>query len=733
MTGNVNGLGDFKSRMIAFVSQQTGISADELKKMSVEELQELAKAKKAVSEELSASISSTKSMEEVDSSQFSLKEPKTAEQKDGWLKRQWDKLPRGAKIGLEVLGGAVAVGIVAAPILGGHGPALFEAAKGLAGAVNGTALAVGATAIGIGGLAMLSGCKKENNPLYPDAPYVDPNGGVNIDVDQNVEVDLSGLYDSLAALIHQQQVTNDKLDEVIQQLLAANQSLAQITQFMIQQGAAINTIIAMLEHQGQQLDVIIQNQEELKPIVEDINNTAHNIQNLTSAQNELLTQMLTTLMSIDHNTQLTNEQIAELKALIHAILAMLNQIDEHNVQNYTQIMQQLAQNTQLLDAILNALHDIDQNNQAAFNQLLAQLIGIGGNIQALLNAVHSNGAVLNQILTAIQNLGSDLGAIQGFLNNIFAEIISMHGDMNQNQTQSMELMNQLIALLQDNNELLVNLNNTIQDWSQQQQAQFAQIMARLMTIIGNQNNANETLNAILNAIQEGNMSVDQVLALLNNISGSMGDIMAQLELMDAHHSQHYQNIMGKMNQILNAILTLDAHTQNGIAAILAKLDTMDEHQMEAFFNMIQRLIEIKQGNDANAQAIIDTIMSLDLGGNVNLQPVLDAINSLNGNVTNQGTALAALLSQMLTKLNSINNKVSAIQTVAQNILAVAQSTNGVAQDILEILQQIAAGLPCDDDECCENIIILLQEILDAIVNGDWNHEGIIDDWGDILG
>ena len=707
MTGNVNGLGDFKSRMIAFVSQQTGISVEELKKMSVEELQELAKAKKAVSEELAASISSTKSMEEVDSSQFSLKEPKVAEQKEGWFRRQWNKLPKGAKIAIEVAGGAVLAGALAA-----KAPVILETFRGASFAFNGTALAVGATAIGIGGLAMLSGCKKQpSNNVY---------------VWQNVEIALG----DLAAAI---QEGNAIQQQILQELINHGHQLDKILTYLISHGQTLDDILALLGDMNMQLGDIIHNQEELKPIVQDIQNTAHNIQNLSAAQNELLTQMLTTLMSIDANTQLTNEQIAELKALISAILAMLNQIDEHNVSNFTQVMQQIAQNTQLLDAILAAIHQLDENNQAAFNQLLAQLIGIGGNIQALLNAVNNNGATLNQILAAIQSLGSDLDAIQGFLSNIFAEIINMHGDMNQNQAQSMELMNQLIALLQDNNELLVNLNNTIQDWSQQQQAQFAQIMARLMTIIGNQNNAQQTLNAILNAIQEGNMSVDQVLALLNNISGSMGDIMAQLELMDAHHSQHYQNIMGKMNQILNAILTLDAHTQNGIAAILAKLDTMDEHQMEAFFNMIQRLIEIQQGNDANAQAIIDTILSLDLGGNVNLQPILDAINNLNGNVTTQGTALATLLSQMLTKLNSINNKVSAIQTVAQNILAVAQSTNGIAEDILEILQQIAAGLPCDDDECCENIIILLQEILDAIVNGDWNHEGIIDDWGDILG
>ena len=771
MTGKVPGIGDFK-----ILSQQTGIPVEKLKSMSPEEL---------------AEVISTKGLTAVDNSQlpkvFSDEPPQETKPKESWFQRTMNKIPKGVRY---AAAGALVVGAgVAVAATGGFAAAALPKVGLVAAAM-------------VGASAIFQSCRKDNNNIY---------------VWQNVTVAFSDLVTYI-------QEGNALQQQVLQQLINHGILLDKIIAYLISQGQQFDDIIDLLNSMNMQLGDIIQNQEDLKPIVQDIQNTAHNIETLTSAQNTLLSQMVTTLISIDANTQLTNEQIAELKDLIHEILAMLGQIDEHNVENYTQFMQQIAQNTQLLNDILDAIHQLDANNQTAFNQLMAQLIGIGGDIQDLLDAVHENTDVLNLILTKLGSINNNIVGMQGFLNNILAELISMHGDMNTNDGQNMQLMLQLIDLVGENNtllegltqqqqaqfaqlmaqimaiignqnntnvnletiinligqnnQLIVNLTNTVNGWQQQQQQQFNQLMAQIMVMIGNQEGANATLNAILEAIQnattQGNMNAQQIIALLNNMNGTIQgwqaqqqqqfyDVMAQLmaivgnqnnanvtlnAILDAVQNcsltvdeilSVLNDISGKMNFIQAQLQNMQVEDRAFYQAILNKLDGMSLTQQQAYVDIIQRMINIENGQGTQTQqmqVIIDLIQNLNIGGgDVDLQPILDAITALGNNVTNQGTALAALLTQILNKLDSINNKVSVIQTVAGNIYAVAQSTNGVSQQILEILQQLADGLlPCDDDDCCEQIIAILQEILDAILNNDWNHEGIIEDeWDDLLG
>lgn len=771
MTSNVPGIGgiDFKT-----LSQAIGVSEAELRKMSNEELTQL--------------ISSTKNLSDVDESQLPLDKSEsifTAQEtkKDGWLKRTWNKVPKWAKYtGAAILGvGAVVGGVAAVAASGGMAAAALPK-LGLA-----VAGMVGASAI-------MQSCVKNE---YHDQTVI-----CNFSFD-----------DLLAAIL----AGNAQQGEILAQLIEQNHKLDSIILYLIQHGTQLDQIIDLLKTQGLQLDAIIQNQEELKPILQDIQNTAHNIENLSVEQNAVLTQMLQTLMSIDANTQLTNEQIAELKDLIHEVLAKLDQIDAHNVESFTQLMLKM-------DEVIAALQQIDEHNQAGFNQLLAQLLVIGGDIQDLLDAVHENGNTLNLILEKMGSINNNIVGMQGFLNNILAELINMHGDMNTNNEQNMQLMLQLIdlvgqnntllqgltqqqqaqfaqlmaqimaiignqnnaqvsletiiSLIEENNQLIANLDNTIHDWSNQQQEQFNQLMAQIMLMIGNQENANATLNAILEAIQnattQGNMNAQQIIALLNNMNGTIQGWQAQQQQQFYELMAAIMTVVGNQNnanETLNAILNLvqqgnvsvseilnalnnisdkmdliqaqlqlmTAENRAFYQAILDKLDGMSLQQQQAFLNIIQRMINMQNSGDANAQAIIQAIQNLDFSGGLTeaqFNQLLQAINYNTQSVNNQGMALAAILTQILAKLDSIDNKVGAIQTVANNIYAVAQSTNGISQQILDILLFIKDnGLPCGEgDDCCEQVIAILQEILDEITSGDWNHEGVIEDeWDDLFG
>ena len=173
--------------------------------------------------------------------------------------------------------------------------------------------------------------------------------------------------------------------------------------------------------------------------------------------------------------------------------------------------------------------------------------------------------------------------------------------------------------------------------------------------------------------------------------------------------------------------------QAGIAQILAKLDGMDANQQASLLQMLQHMIQIEQNQNQQSeqmQTIINLIHQLQNGQNVtqqSLDAILAAINNLNGNVTEQGNALAILLTQILGKLDSIDNKVGAIQATATTMLSVVQHMDGDNHIIIGLLEQIIAnqGNNYNNDclECCQQVVILLEQIVAYIVNGGTNNEG----------
>ncbi|MCQ2739175.1 MAG: hypothetical protein MJ237_02980, partial [bacterium] len=174
------------------------------------------------------------------------------------------------------------------------------------------------------------------------------------------------------------------------------------------------------------------------------------------------------------------------------------------------------------------------------------------------------------------------------------------------------------------------------------------------------------LEQILAKITEGNnnnnANAAEILAALQNLSGQIGNLNTNVQTGIFNILAAIAGLNGgieELKPILNAILTM--------------INTMDQNQQQAYVDQMEVLTTIMQ-NQTEGLHFLEIII-----GNQNVQ-----INQL---------------TQIITLLNSIKAKCDQI--------------NVKFDDVLAILNEIQ----CDD--CCETIIILLQELL--------NHEGIIDD------
>jgi len=421
------------------------------------------------------------------------------------------------------------------------------------------------------------------------------------------------------------------------------------------------------------------------------------IDNLTKLVQQMLTEMqnqsqqntqminylgtISTNLSNLYNLVLTTGQdmTDKLNEIIRLLTELMNNENLHHegvMAYFAQLSGQLAtmdENQQNnAQAILQYMQQMDANQQERFIQLLEALNNMGANLTVILSSLGSN---LENIEELIVQLLAQVNTIQAKLNEI--------------------------------NAVISNLNSNMQAGFQ----------------------------AVINAIMQNGATLEEILAMLENIKNLVNQVSNQVQQGNTQNQQ-------LLNQILQAIQGLSTELQAGIAQILAKLDGMDANQQNAFLQMIQHMIDIKAGQgeqNMQMQTIINLIANLDPGSGtpVDLTPILNAIDNLNNNITNQSTALGALLAQILGKLDDIDDKVGTIQTIATNALNVVQHMDGDNHIIIGLLEQIIANqgnyMGNDCLECCENVIILLEQILNAITNGT-NDEGFTgDEYNDLLG
>lgn len=465
-----------------------------------------------------------------------------------------------------------------------------------------------------------------------------------------------------------------------------NQQAYLITQ-LANLGVDIKTIIDTLGQTNTHLSDLVQGNDELKDILLRIETIATNGNNIAHNNSVLLSRILATALNIYNNN---NANAAEIIALLNQLLGEAQNMSEQQAQYYTLILQAMgnmnqATQAQLL-AILNAIHGLDANMQEAWAAALAQLQGM-------------QAAQQQQYLALMQQLqGMETAQQQRFL-ALMRQLQGMQADQ---QQQFLTLMNNLTAMQAD-------LQNKFLAIMEQLQGMDANMQASLLAILNR-----------MTAMQEAQQQ--QFLA-----------IMGQLEHMEDADQAHFIAFMEKLTnlengqqQILNAMQNLNADFLAKFTEALAKLDRIEANQATQITQLAQIYQAIQTGN-AHLNNIEEFIRNLNLGTDVNLdviesllQEILDSVNTGNN-----------MLANMDANIDFISQVSETLEAQMQAVLTDQDKLLEWQEAIFNKIPEVMQGCQCE--ECCEQVIEILIQIDEHIQNGDWTHEGIDDEFDDLLG
>lgn len=277
-------------------------------------------------------------------------------------------------------------------------------------------------------------------------------------------------------------------------------------------------------------------------------------------------------------------------------------------------------------------------------------------------------------------------------------------------------------------EALIQYQNQLTYENQQLLAQLMQLAIQSNEI--NTQNHEELVELI-------NKLLDQIYAVNGNLHQmTQQQAMAFQRLISILlHMQHGQDQMiGFMSQLLDMANDI----KELICVVINHMENFEANQIAGLQQLAQIYQEIQQGN-INLQAIQELIEQLKHECNMNAQAILAALQGMMIQINNQLNQVNNNLQMLHMDLRDlkdiITNMAHEIEEQMNNILQ--NQVNGQAI-IAEWLQAIWEKIPqalgnCNCEECCQQIIEILMQIIELIQNGDWNHEGIDNQLDPLLG
>ncbi len=536
-------------------------------------------------------------------------------------------------------------------------------------------------------------------------------------------------YAAIIALLNNMHETQNGMASTLEQILAKLNDLeGQFPQLQSMLAAILAQLVTMDEHQQNAAIGIIEgiagNTQLLQQILNAINGIAGQNTNMQASLQQIIAILMGMGVDINAILQGVNNNSAFLQEILAAIQDLHGTV-QHNAQTIIALM---TQNNALCQEILEAIRNLDANMQAYYLGLLGQL--------------QANGMTEQQILEWVQNNGQ-------ILEGILAEIQSLHGDVN---TNAQNILQQLVV----NNQLLDQIKALINSFGNQHSQYLNQILAQLMHMGGDL----QALIAAVNANHDVLVSIlGKMNSLGNTITNLLTEVLAKLDKIDQHNQAGFLAVIDKIDQldanlrakfiaVLNKLDQLDAHQQAGIIAILQRIDDLNANVL----NIIEKLVDIEvlmqQGKDYTQQlnTLIQGMGTLQEGQAQQLQvlfEILAAIPSGSGgganvDLTNIENLLTQILQQEQTNGNTLNNmnyNIALINSTVSGLVQLMQTviTNQDTQNTW--LELIFNKIPTDPGSCncdCERIIELLIQISVQLQSGDWNHEGIIEEFDDLL-
>jgi len=376
-----------------------------------------------------------------------------------------------------------------------------------------------------------------------------------------------------------------------------------------------------------------------------------------------------------------------------------------NLQATVDANQQIS--TQQWNATMAALLPIGQqvallvSQGNATQQDIATLTGL---VQTLTTLTQGNSALLNQMWATIQNMDMDLATLQtilqGYGSTLLAmqqQLIAIQGDVAGINAQLALIYNQLLANAATGNQILqvVNgntlflqqlvtavggLNNMVNLVLQNQAAHGA----TLASLVVGQTNIGNAITTVLNAVNAGNLTDAQILALVQQFLPALNALNVNIDTHVATILAGINNLQLTAGQHGAALATLIANSQ----AQAAMSQTILNNLLAQGLTQTQMLTIL--------QAIPGQLNALGASLNAWGTTIIAGIDNLGLTLSQQGTVLGQILAntqnlqamnlQIIQKLDDLQLSVNDLKVFIQAEIASVKAEIAVVQTGIAVLQ-----------------------------------------------
>lgn len=389
-------------------------------------------------------------------------------------------------------------------------------------------------------------------------------------------------------------------------------------------------------------------------------------------------------------------------------------------------------NNALADAYNKGIQDLMTFLKPYMDQLVNNQNTMMDFVAQILAKLDSQGVKLDNIEELIKNFmaqyGIDAKNKDELLAKIYAAITNADAATREALNGILEKIDKNNAKADETNALLTKLIALVNKLGQDGK-ELGAIILKMLNKIGLSMNAN--FSKLLEAVERGNVSLDEIKAMLAELNKLVADGNKQNQELGEKILNYLGSIGFEMNRNFTAVLEA---INKGVAGT------------ESLRDLLEKILD---NQDKNTKAIIDAIGNIKIdGGNIDLSSIEKMLAELlkqsqkNGNI-----------------LSNIDVKTDIIATTTKSILAVLEKEFGKNDEryknVMNILTVIAnkEGSKGNDEKLLaklDEILAKLDQILDAIKNhkvevdvtgkvtcecncgNNGKHEGILGDLNKIL-
>ena len=389
-------------------------------------------------------------------------------------------------------------------------------------------------------------------------------------------------------------------------------------------------------------------------------------------------------------------------------------------------------NKALADAYNKGIQDLMTFLKPYMDQLVNNQNTMMDFVAQILAKLNSQGVKLDNIEELIKNFmaqyGIDSKNKDELLAKIYTAITNADAATREALNGILEKIDQNNAKADETNALLTKLIALVNKLGQDGK-ELGAIILKMLNKIGLSMNAN--FSKLLEAVERGNVSLDEIKAMLAELNKLVADGNKQNQELGEKILNYLGSIGFEMNRNFTAVLEA---INKGVAGT------------ESLRDLLEKILD---NQDKNTKAIIDAIGNIKIdGGNIDLSSIEKMLAELlkqsqkNGNI-----------------LSNIDAKTDVIATTTKSILAALEKEFGKNDEryknVMNILTVIAnkEGSKGNDEKLLaklDKILAKLDEILDAIKNhkvevdvtgkvtcecncgNNGKHEGILGDLNKIL-